>query len=57
MSQVVILGKTSAHLYSLIAIATEHATRVIIHTVAEIQLSFRWATLLSLIPLARRRAL
>ena len=57
MSQIVILGKTSAHLYSLIAIATQHATRVIIHTVAEIQLSFRWATLLSLIPLARRRAL
>ena len=57
MSQIVILGKTSAHPDSLIAIAAQYATRFIVCSVPYIELSFTGATLLSLISLARCRYL
>ena len=55
MSQIVILGNTSAHPNSLIAIATQHATCLIICTIPYVQLSLGRAALLGLISLARCR--
>ena len=60
MPQVIILGKTSAHpdsLIAILAIPTQHTTRVIIHTAAEIKLLSGRAALLSLISLDHRSAI